>query len=71
MASMPTNEYVEIRNGGYYLAGIRISLDSVAYSLRRGETVEEILDNFPALSSREKLEGVPSLKLTRMKSTHI
>jgi len=26
---MPANQYVEIRNGGYYLAGTRIGLDVV------------------------------------------
>jgi len=28
---MPTNEYVEVRNGGYYVAGTRIGLDVVVY----------------------------------------
>jgi len=54
---MLTDPYVEIRGGGYYLAGTRISLDSIAYALRRGETVEEILADFPVLESREMLEG--------------
>ena len=31
------SEYVEERNGGYYAAGTRISLDSVVYSFERGE----------------------------------
>ncbi len=30
---MPTNEYVEIRNGAYYVAGTRIGLDIVAIRL--------------------------------------
>src|SRR5260370_8918688 len=57
MSGMPTNEYVEIRNQGYYFAGTRISLDSIAYAVRRGETAEEILADFPALESRHKLAG--------------
>jgi hypothetical protein len=32
---MPTNEYVEVRNGGYYVAGTRIGLDVVVYDFRR------------------------------------
>ena len=32
---MPTNEYVEVHNGGYYVAGTRIGLDVVAYDFRR------------------------------------
>ena len=57
MAALPTNEHVEIRHLGYYLAGTRISLDSIAYALRRGETVEEILADFPVLESRQRLDG--------------
>ena len=57
MIEMPTDQYVEIRNQGYYLAGSRISLDSVAYALKRGETVEEILADFPVIENRQRLEG--------------
>ena len=57
MVELPTSPYIETRNGGYYLAGVRISLDSIAWGLRRGETVEEILADFPAIKSRETLEG--------------
>ena len=31
------SEYIEERNGGYYIAGTRISLDSVVYSFERWE----------------------------------
>jgi hypothetical protein len=34
-----------------------ISLDSIAQALKRGETTDEILADFPALKSRRKLEG--------------
>jgi len=37
-------EYIEQRNGGYYVAGTRISLDSVVYAFNRGESPEQILD---------------------------
>ena len=33
------SEYVEQRNGGYYVAGSRVSLDSVVYAFRRGESL--------------------------------
>jgi uncharacterized protein (DUF433 family) len=56
--AMPANQYVECRGSGYYVAGTRISLDSIAYALRRGETDEDILADFPALESRQKLQGV-------------
>jgi uncharacterized protein (DUF433 family) len=45
-----TKEYVEQRNGGYYVAGTRVSLDSVVYAFLRGESPEGIAESFPALS---------------------
>ena len=44
-----TSEYIEERNGGYYIAGTRISLDSVAYSFERGSSPEAIQQSFPLL----------------------
>jgi len=43
-------EYVEQRNGGYYVAGTRVSLDSVVYAFLRGESPEGIQDCFSALN---------------------
>jgi uncharacterized protein (DUF433 family) len=43
------SEYIEERNGGYYVAGTRISLDSVVYSFERGMSPEAIQQSFPAL----------------------
>jgi uncharacterized protein (DUF433 family) len=43
-------EYVEQRNGGYYVAGTRISLDSVVYGFLRGETPEGIQSSYSALN---------------------
>jgi uncharacterized protein (DUF433 family) len=43
-------EYFEERNGGYYLAGSRVSLDSVVYAFRSGESPETIRQNFPSLT---------------------
>lgn len=51
MSGIPASEFVEIRNHGYYPAGTRISLDSIAYAVRRAKTIEEILVDFPALAS--------------------
>src|SRR5580658_9656320 len=44
-----TSEYIEQRNGGYYVAGTRISLDSVVYSFKRGNSPEGIREEFPFL----------------------
>lgn len=49
-------EYVEMRNGGYYITGTRISLDSVVYLYRDGASAEAIQDDFPALSL-EQIHG--------------
>ena len=43
------NEYIEQRHGGYYLAGTRISLDSVVYSFNEGQSPEAIQEDFPTL----------------------
>jgi uncharacterized protein (DUF433 family) len=49
-------EYIEQRNGGYYVTGTRVSLDSVVYGFRRGESAEEIAYQFQALTL-EQING--------------
>jgi uncharacterized protein (DUF433 family) len=41
--------YVEQRDGGYYINGTRISLDSVVTAFRQGDSPEAIQNNFPLL----------------------
>ena len=43
------SEYIEERNGGYYLAGTRVSLDSVVCSFERGNSPDAIQESFPVL----------------------
>jgi uncharacterized protein (DUF433 family) len=43
------SEYIEQRNGDYYVAGTRISLDSVVYSFNDGQSPEAIQEDFPLL----------------------
>jgi uncharacterized protein (DUF433 family) len=43
------SEYIEQRNGGYYVAGTRISLDSVVYAFHEGLSPEAIQADFPLL----------------------
>lgn len=43
-------EYVDQRNGGYYVAGSRVSLDSVVYAYLRGESAIGIAESFTSLS---------------------
>src|ERR1700690_4109097 len=54
---MPTNEYLEVRNGGYYVAGTRIGLDVVAYDFRDGRSAEAIFDAYPSIGSLAKVYG--------------
>jgi uncharacterized protein (DUF433 family) len=48
--TMASQEYVEEREGGYYLVGSRVSLASVIYAFREGASPETIRQNFPSLS---------------------
>jgi uncharacterized protein (DUF433 family) len=48
-------EYVEERSGGYYVAGTRVSLDSVVYGFLRGESPEGIAESLPALTLEQIL----------------
>jgi uncharacterized protein (DUF433 family) len=48
-----SKEYVEQRDGSYYITGKRISLDSVVYAFRRGAAPESILRSFPLLTLEE------------------
>jgi uncharacterized protein (DUF433 family) len=43
-------DYVEQRDGGYWIAGTRISLDSIVYAFRRGASPESIQRSFPPLT---------------------
>ena len=43
------SEYIEQRNGGYYVAETRISLDSIVYSFNEGNSPEAIQEDFPLL----------------------
>jgi uncharacterized protein (DUF433 family) len=47
---MEHSEYVEQRNGGFYVAGTRVSLDSIVYSFKAGDSPETIRQNFSSLT---------------------
>ncbi len=49
--------YIDTRNGGYYLAGTRISLDSVVHEFQRGSSPESILRSFPLIGKLELVYG--------------
>ena len=43
-------EYVEKRNGGYYLLGSRASLEPIVQEFLDGASLESIVERFPTLS---------------------
>lgn len=47
---MERNEYIEQRNGGFYVVGTRVSLDSIVYSFEAGDSPETIRQNFSSLT---------------------
>ena len=60
-------EYVEQRGGGYYLAGSRVSLDSIVYAFLRGESPEAIADSFSA-ATMEQVFGAIAFYLANQDS---
>jgi uncharacterized protein (DUF433 family) len=53
----PADEYGEVRNGGYYVAGTRIGLDVLVYDFRRGRSAEAIFEAYPSIGSLAKVYG--------------
>jgi len=54
---MPANQYIEVRNGSYYLAGTRIGLDVVIYDFRDGRSAGAICEAYPSIGSLAKVYG--------------
>lgn len=50
MPLVEAKTYVEYRDNGYWIAGTRISLDSVVYTFRNGLSPESIVQSFPLLT---------------------
>ena len=49
--------YVEERDGGYYIAGTRIALDSIVLAFKDGESPETILQSFPMAGPLVRMYG--------------
>ena len=58
MESLPVNSYVELRNGGYYVAGTRIGLDVIVHEFESGKSPESILEDYPPIGTLAKMYGV-------------
>jgi len=52
MTAIPVvnKQYVEQRDGGYWITGSRVSLDSVVYAFLNGSSPEGIIQSFPLLT---------------------
>ncbi len=64
------NRYVERRNGGYYVQGARVSLDSVVIAFLRGESPESIVESFPSLDL-EHVYGAITFYLANQQSIDV
>jgi uncharacterized protein (DUF433 family) len=71
---MMAKEYVEERNGAWYLAGTRISLDSIVQCFNEGLSPETILGEFESLTLAQVfgaitfyLENQPAIDAYRMR----
>ena len=45
--------YVEQRDGGHWITGTRVSLDSLVYAFLKGQSAESIQDSFPSVTLEE------------------
>jgi uncharacterized protein (DUF433 family) len=54
---MVHKDYLEQRNGAFYITGTRVSLDSVIHHFREGASPETILQKFPSLQKLENVYG--------------
>jgi uncharacterized protein (DUF433 family) len=61
-------EYVEQRDGGYYIAGSRVSLASIVHQFQEGSAPETIRQSFPTLSL-EQVYGAIAFYLGHQKET--
>jgi uncharacterized protein (DUF433 family) len=50
-------DYVEQRDGGYYIAGTRITLDIIILAFKEGESPEMILQSFPMAGPLVRVYG--------------
>lgn len=58
-------EYIERRDGGYCVAGTRISLDFVVYAFNRGDSPERILERYPPMDKLSRGYGAIAFYLDR------
>ncbi len=50
-------DYVQQREGGYYIAGTRVALDSIVLAFKDGDSPETILQSFPMAGPLVRVYG--------------
>jgi uncharacterized protein (DUF433 family) len=55
--------YVDERDGGYYIAGTRIALASIVHAFQAGESPDEILRSLPMAGPLVKIYGAVTFYL--------
>jgi uncharacterized protein (DUF433 family) len=68
---MPTNQYVEVRNGGYYVAGTRIGLDVVVYDFQAGRSADAIFEAYPSIGLLARVYGAITFILEHPKEIEV
>ena len=58
MEAAPRSPYIEVRDGGYYVAGTRIGLDLIVHEFESGKSPEAILQSHSSIGSLAKIYGV-------------
>lgn len=53
-----SNPYLDVRDGGYYVAETRIGLDVIIQEFQSGSSPESILQDYPSIGSLAKIYGV-------------
>lgn len=62
-----STSYVDRRDDAYWIAGTRVSLDSIVYAFRDGQTPEGISQAFPSLSLEQVYGAVAFYLANRTK----
>ena len=58
-------QYVEQQDKGYWVAGSRVSLDSIVYSFLNGHSAESIAQSFPVLTLEQVYGAIAFYLATR------
>lgn len=60
-----SEQQVEQRDGGYWIAGTRVSLDSIVYAFLNGLSAENIVECFPTLTLEQVNGGIAYYQANR------